>query len=101
VALRSRSSRAASVAARATTADPDAPPRRVVVTGLGVVSPLGNEHDEFYSALLEGRSGVAEISSFDASEFSTRFAGEVKVRFVFFLVFSSGFFRRFFFACGG
>jgi hypothetical protein len=82
VALRSTAAhRRPAVAARAAGADDaEAPPRRVVVTGLGVVSPLGNEHDAFYSALLEGRSGVAQIESFDASDFSTRFAGEVKVR---------------------
>eukprot|EP00775_Hariotina_reticulata_P013137 gene13137-13267_t len=45
---------------------------------MGLVSPLGNEVDEFYSNLLEGKSGIAPISSFDASKFSTTFAGEVK-----------------------
>lgn len=58
----------------------DGTSRRVVVTGMGLVSPLGHEVDAFYSHLLEGRSGVSEISSFDASGFSTRFAGEIKVR---------------------
>ncbi|MEW5304489.1 MAG: hypothetical protein WDW36_007099 [Sanguina aurantia] len=52
--------------------------RRVVVTGLGVVSSLGHEHTTFYDNLLEGRSGISEIEGFDASEFTTRFAGEIK-----------------------
>ena len=52
--------------------------RRVVVTGQGVVSSLGHETDEFYSNLLAGKSGISEIESFDASDFSTRIAGEIK-----------------------
>jgi hypothetical protein len=50
-----------------------------VVTGLGVVSCLGHEHDEFYSNLLDGKSGIATIEGFDAAEYSTRIAGEIKV----------------------
>lgn len=38
------------------------------------------QHDEFYNNLLAGKSGITEISTFDASQFTTRFAGEVKVR---------------------
>jgi 3-oxoacyl-(acyl-carrier-protein) synthase len=38
------------------------------------------QHDEFYNNLLAGKSGVTEISTFDASQFTTRFAGEIKVR---------------------
>lgn len=56
---------------------PRPPPRRVVVTGLGLVSPLGNDPAEFYGHLLEGRSGVRAISKFDASELPTRIAAEV------------------------
>lgn len=56
----------------------DGPKRRVVVTGMGLVTPLGHEIDEFYGNLLAGKSGVAPITSFDASGFSTSFAGEVK-----------------------
>lgn len=56
----------------------DGSTRRVVVTGMGLVSPLGHEHDEFYNNLLAGKSGVSEISSFDTAGFSTRFAGEIK-----------------------
>lgn len=51
--------------------------RKVAVTGLGVVSPIGTGIDTFADALAEGRSGVSEITHFDASEFSTRFAASV------------------------
>ncbi|KAL9242170.1 hypothetical protein vseg_016196 [Gypsophila vaccaria] len=53
-------------------------PRRVVVTGMGVVSPLGHEIDEFYNNLLEGVSGISEIENFDCAAFPTRIAGEIK-----------------------
>ncbi|MEW6534025.1 MAG: beta-ketoacyl-ACP synthase II [Candidatus Auribacterota bacterium] len=53
-------------------------PRRVVVTGLGVVSPVGNTIDEYWDSLCNGKSGVDYITHFDASEFTTRFAAEVK-----------------------
>src|SRR5512143_1942802 len=53
-------------------------PRRVAVTGLGLVSPLGIGNDENWNALLAGRSGVGPITRFDASGFSCRIAGEVK-----------------------
>ena len=52
--------------------------RRVVVTGLGMVSPIGNSVEESWRALLEGRSGAARISRFDAGDLATRFACEVK-----------------------
>lgn len=52
--------------------------RRVVVTGLGCVSPVGNTVADAWAALTEGKSGIATITKFDASPFSTRFAGEVK-----------------------
>nr|WP_089399587.1 beta-ketoacyl-ACP synthase II [Noviherbaspirillum humi] len=52
--------------------------RRVVVTGLGCVSPVGNNIADSWAALLAGKSGIATITKFDASPFSTRFAGEVK-----------------------
>jgi 3-oxoacyl-[acyl-carrier-protein] synthase II len=48
------------------------------VTGLGCVSPIGNTIAEAWSAALAGKSGIANITKFDASPFSTRFAGEVK-----------------------
>ncbi|MDE2299525.1 MAG: beta-ketoacyl-ACP synthase II, partial [Burkholderiales bacterium] len=52
--------------------------RRVVVTGLGLVSPVGNTVAEGWSNLLAGRSGIANITRFDASNFACKFAGEVK-----------------------
>ncbi|WP_420475270.1 beta-ketoacyl-ACP synthase II [Noviherbaspirillum sp. ST9] len=52
--------------------------RRVVVTGLGCVSPVGNSIADAWGALIEGKSGIATITKFDAAPFSTRFAGEVK-----------------------
>lgn len=52
--------------------------RRVVVTGLGCVSPVGNTVGDAWAALTEGKSGIATITKFDATPFSTRFAGEVK-----------------------
>jgi 3-oxoacyl-[acyl-carrier-protein] synthase II len=51
---------------------------RVVVTGLGVISPLGNDVNEFWQNLLAGKSGIDFITKFDAAEFETKFAGEVK-----------------------
>lgn len=51
--------------------------RRVVVTGMGVVSSLGHEPEEAFQAMLDGKSGVREIAGFDASGMSTRIAGEV------------------------
>lgn len=52
--------------------------RRVVVTGLGCISPLGNEVASTWNDLLAGRSGVGPITHYDASEYKTRFAAEVK-----------------------
>ncbi|NIA25136.1 MAG: beta-ketoacyl-ACP synthase II [Gammaproteobacteria bacterium] len=52
--------------------------RRVVVTGLGVISPIGNTVADYWSALLSGTSGVGPITLFDASQSPVRFAGEVK-----------------------
>jgi 3-oxoacyl-[acyl-carrier-protein] synthase II len=52
--------------------------RRVVVTGLGAVTPVGNTRDEFWRRLIAGESGIAPITAFDASDFITRIAGEVK-----------------------
>jgi 3-oxoacyl-[acyl-carrier-protein] synthase II len=58
---------------------PSKPPRRrVVITGLGCVSPVGNTVADSWEALVAGKSGIATITKFDASPFSTRFAGEVK-----------------------
>ncbi|KAG2717876.1 hypothetical protein I3760_03G194600 [Carya illinoinensis] len=52
--------------------------RRVVVTGMGVVTPLGHEPDVFYNNLLDGVSGISEIEAFDCAQFPTRIAGEIK-----------------------
>lgn len=52
--------------------------KRVVVTGLGCVSPLGNNVKDTWDALLAGRSGAAPITAFDASAHKTKFAAEVK-----------------------
>ncbi|EFJ25649.1 hypothetical protein SELMODRAFT_149056 [Selaginella moellendorffii] len=52
--------------------------RRVVVTGMGVVSCLGHEPDAFYENLLRGTSGITEIENFDCKDFPTRIAGEIK-----------------------
>jgi 3-oxoacyl-[acyl-carrier-protein] synthase II len=52
--------------------------RRVVVTGLGTISPVGNTVEDAWSALLEGRSGAGPITKFDASALKVRFACEVK-----------------------
>jgi 3-oxoacyl-[acyl-carrier-protein] synthase II len=52
--------------------------RRVVVTGLGIVCPIGNTVQEAWANLVAGRSGIAAITRFDASALSVRFAGEVK-----------------------
>ncbi|KAK6126708.1 hypothetical protein DH2020_039547 [Rehmannia glutinosa] len=52
--------------------------RRVVVTGMGVETPLGHDPDVFYNNLLEGVSGISEIEAFDCSQYPTRIAGEIK-----------------------
>lgn len=52
--------------------------RRVVITGMGAVSPLGNTLDDTWTALLAGKSGAVDIDTFDVSAFSTRFAATVK-----------------------
>jgi len=52
--------------------------RRVVVTGLGIVSPLGNDLASTWDGIVNGRSGVGPITHFDASGFTTRIAGEVR-----------------------
>lgn len=52
--------------------------RRVVITGLGCISPVGNTIADAWGAVKEGKSGIANITKFDATPFTTRFAGEVK-----------------------
>src|SRR5215831_20604129 len=52
--------------------------RRVVVTGVGAVTPLGNTAEETWEAICKGASGIGAITRFDTSGFSTRIAAEVK-----------------------
>ncbi|XP_043811951.1 3-oxoacyl-[acyl-carrier-protein] synthase II, chloroplastic isoform X3 [Manihot esculenta] len=52
--------------------------RRVVVTGMGVVTSIGQDADTFYNNLLDGVSGISEIEAFDCSQFPTKIAGEIK-----------------------
>ncbi|HZH86335.1 MAG TPA: beta-ketoacyl-ACP synthase II [Brumimicrobium sp.] len=52
--------------------------KRVVVTGLGALTPIGNTLDEFWNGLISGKSGAAPIKQFDASKFKTQFACELK-----------------------
>ncbi len=51
---------------------------RVVITGVGAVTPIGNTSAEFWQGMMDGRSGTSPITRFDAAEFDTRFAAEVK-----------------------
>ena len=52
--------------------------RRVVITGVGMVSPLGIGNQENWQGLLQGRSGIGPITRFDAGDYPCRIAGEVK-----------------------
>lgn len=52
--------------------------RRVVVTGMGVATPIGHDPHAFYENLLQGVSGISEIEAFDCSQYPTRIAGEIK-----------------------
>lgn len=52
--------------------------RRVVVTGLGIVSSIGTGKDEFWKALISGKSGISKVTSFDTSEYRCHNAGEVQ-----------------------
>lgn len=52
--------------------------RRVVVTGLGSLTPIGNNTPDFWNALINGKSGAAQITKFDTSKFKTKFACELK-----------------------
>ena len=53
--------------------------RRVVITGLGLLSPLGNDVDSSWNRIIEGDSGVKLIQSFDVSNFETKFAATVDI----------------------
>ena len=52
--------------------------RRVVITGLGAISPVGNDVSTIWDSLLKGKSGIAKITAFDASKFTSQIGGEVK-----------------------
>lgn len=52
--------------------------KRIVITGLGAVTPLGNDVPTFWDGLINGRSGIGQITQFDASEYGATIAGEVK-----------------------
>ena len=52
--------------------------RRVVITGLGVVTPVGNDLETFWTALKEGKSGIGRITAFDISQYECKIAGEVR-----------------------
>ena len=52
--------------------------RRVVVTGLGAITPVGNDVDEFWNGLISGKCGIDEITLFDTTNFKVKLAGEVK-----------------------
>lgn len=67
----------ASVAATAPRRETD-PKKRVVITGMGLVSVFGNDVDAYYEKLLEGESGIGPIDRFDASKLPTRFAGQIR-----------------------
>eukprot|EP00271_Cylindrocystis_brebissonii_P010627 TRINITY_DN26889_c0_g1_i1.p1 TRINITY_DN26889_c0_g1~~TRINITY_DN26889_c0_g1_i1.p1 ORF type:complete len:486 (+),score=85.42 TRINITY_DN26889_c0_g1_i1:228-1685(+) len=76
-----RSSKPLKVRAVATQAAPRRetdPKKRVVITGMGCCSVFGNDVDKFYDSLLEGKSGVGLIDRFDATQFPTKFAGQIK-----------------------
>jgi len=53
-------------------------PRQVVITGIGVISPIGLTKDTYWDSLVSGRSGVADITRFDTSDFAAHFAAEIK-----------------------
>ena len=52
--------------------------RRVVVTGLGAVTPIGNNVEEFWNGIVEGKCGIDEITAFDTTNFKVKLAAEVK-----------------------
>ena len=53
--------------------------KRVVVTGLGALTPVGNTKEQFWDALISGKSGCAPITYFDTEHFKTKFACELKI----------------------
>jgi 3-oxoacyl-[acyl-carrier-protein] synthase II len=51
--------------------------RRVVVTGIGMVTPIGSDKEEFWQSLVNGRSGIQRVTGFDVSNYPCQIAGEV------------------------
>ena len=51
---------------------------RVVITGMGVVSPVGNSKEEFWESIAAGKSGIDRVTHFDPTDFRTQIGGEVK-----------------------
>ncbi len=52
--------------------------KRVVITGIGAITPIGNNAVDYWNALLAGKSGITKVTAFDASDYATQIAGEVK-----------------------
>ena len=52
--------------------------RRVVVTGMGAITPIGNNVEEFWNSLVEGKCGIDKITHFDTTNYKVKLAGEVK-----------------------
>src|SRR3981081_1980401 len=52
--------------------------RRVVITGIGVVTPLGNDLETFWTSLKEGKSGIGRITAFDISQYDSQIGGQVR-----------------------
>ena len=52
--------------------------KRIVITGIGVTSPIGNDAEAFWKSLCEGKSGIGAVTAFDTAEYPTKIAGEVK-----------------------
>src|SRR5271155_6185710 len=78
---RSRPSSKPSITSIRTKARPDEASlskRRVVVTGLGIVSPIGNDISSAWASILAGRSGIGPVARFDAASFPTHFGGEIR-----------------------
>lgn len=77
-ALKSRRARAVASPSVAAPKREKDPKKRIVVTGMGLVSVFGNDTDTFYNKLLEGQSGISLIDRFDASSYSVRFGGQIR-----------------------
>mgnify|MGYP003300940305 CR=1 FL=1 len=52
--------------------------RRVVVTGMGTITPIGNDVDSFWESLVNGKNGIGKLTRFDTSDFKVKLAAEVK-----------------------